>query len=556
VPLTFSMQGSNRFDARRPLFVAPESGSLDRAADDLLTTSSASDVTVSAAVVTRGTTVRATFSDNRLSANHAGIGGTNGPTTGQRIDSQNQRMVSTWRAEIGGAIHRGGLSFSNNRLSAFADSPAPSVVVTEQRVTGGDELAANARRSRAWLGKHVIERGKWSAGAEGRVDTVSDDRTPNPDGRIQFTAAGAATATWIVTRGRSLAASRISSLALFAERLMVNTPRATVRTGFRLDRQTRARAFVSPRIVAGVRFSGFHLTGGGGLFVQTWSPDLFVLAAQRDGAHGATFVVHDVPGGVIDGVDPESGDALRTIIARGFAPRRDFVARAGIQRRIGPLQAGAEHTWTRGQSLPGGARERDAGGLVDIVSSDRSLRRHQTHVRASLARGAGFFSAYYQHVSSVDNSDGPFGSPARRGDVDGEWGRSIGVARHAAGVTGSASLPGQVRLFVTFEARSGTAYSVVTGRDPDALGVFADRGGRPRNGSQLPPFRKLSLSFSRPVRIPTVSWLAFDVGVRADNVTDHLNVTNVGRVAGTPTFGRPLDASAGRSIRVWATLAR
>lgn len=50
--------------------------------------------------------------------------------------------------------------------------------------------------------------------------------------------------------------------------------------------------------------------------------------------------------------------------------------------------------------------------------------------------------------------------------------------------------------------------------------------------------------------------LAFDVGERVDNVTNHRNVLRVGHVVGTPAFGLPLDAAAGRSIRLWASLAR
>jgi len=193
---------------------------------------------------------------------------------------------------------------------------------------------------------------------------------------------------------------------------------------------------------------------------------------------------------------------------------------------------------------------------VDRISSDRTLRRHQTYVRASVRRRTDTIVAYYQHVWSFDDSDGPFVPPARQGDVIGEWARSAGVARHAAGVTGGLRLPGQIRVSLTAEARTGTAYTVLTGYDPEGLAVFTDRGGRPRNAGSLPAFCKVSLSASRRLSVPRAAWLTFDVGVRADNATDHRNVTSVGRVAGTPTFGVPLDATAGRSIRFWASLAR
>lgn len=561
LPLTFSLYAAQRLDARRPLFVAPESGALALAVDDVRITSRGADLVMSTAFVTDRASVRATFSDSRLQADHAGIGGTNGPTTGQCLDSRNRRLQASWRVAAGDRIHRGGVSFTQDRLGVVADSLAPLVMLTEQLAVGGDELAANARRSDAWAVKHVVETGagKWTAGVEGRSEIVSDERMPNPHGRLQISTNDARTATWIVSNGRSAAAARTTSAALFAEQLTVHTPRLTLRTGLRVDWQNRAGAFVSPRVVAAARVAGFQLTGGAGVFVQAWSPDLFVLAAERDGTRGATFVVHDVPIDGIDGsdrVNPVTGESLRTVLGPGFAPRRDLVVRAGVQRRFGLLQTGVEHTWTRGASLPGGERDRDSTGLVDRVNSDRALRRHQTYARSSFGRGADSIAAYYRHVWSFDDSDGPFVPPARQGDVDGEWAPSIGVARHAAGVTAAARLPGQIRLWLTVEARRGTAYTVLTGDDPEGLAVFTDRGGRPRHGGTLPPFRKVSLSVSRTVRIPRAAWLAFDVGVRADNVTNHLNVTGVGRVVGTPAFGLPIDAAAGRSIRFWASLAR
>ena len=493
-----------------------------------------------------------------MRAEHAGIGVTNGPTTGQRLDSTNRALQASWRAAAGGRIHRGGFSFRQDSLGALADSLAPFTMITGQLATGGDELAANRRRSEAWVIKHVVEAGagKWIAGAEGRSEMVSDERAPNPQGRIQFSALDARTATWIVSRERSAAAVRTTSAALFAERVAVNTQRVTVRGGVRLDWQHRAGAIVSPRVVAAARFSAVQLSGGAGLFVQTWSPDLFVAAAERDGTHGKTFVVHDIPAGAIEGIDPSSGEDLRTVLGPGFERRRDLVVRAGIQRRFGRLQMGIEHTWTRGQSLSGAERERDATGLVDRISSDRMLRRHQTYVRASVRRSTDAIVAYYQHVWSFDDSDGPFVPPARQGDVSGEWARSAGVARHAAGVTGALRMPGQVRVSVTAEVRTGAAYTVLTGYDTEGLAVFTDRGGRPRNAGSLPAFGKVSLSASRRLSVPRAAWLTFDVGVRADNVTNHRNVTSVGRVAGAPTLGLPLDATAGRSIRFWASLAR
>ncbi len=557
LPLTFDVNAFRYLNERRPLFVAPGADALAMY-DDLRTTSNSSSFMLSAAFVTGRVMARATFSDSRMQTDHAGIGGTNGPTTGQGIDSRDRSLQASWRVADGGRIHRGGFSFRQDTLDAVADSPAPLTMITGQLVTGGDEVAANTRHSETWTIKHVVETsaGTWKAGIEGASQMVGDERVPNPQGRLQFSGVDAATATWIVSRGRSAARMRATSTALFAEQLAVNTPRVTLRSGLRFDWQHGAGVMVSPRVVATARVAAFQVSGGAGLFVQAWSPDLFVIAAERDGTQGTTFVVHDVPAGAVEGIDTVSGEELRSVIQPGFDRRRDLVVRAGLQRRIGPLQTGIEHTWTRGGSLPGAVRDRDAGGLVDRISSDRTLRRHQTQLRASVHRGATVIVASYQHAWSFDDSDGPVVTAARQGDVRGEWGRSIGAVRHALGVTALVRLPQQIRGALTLEARSGMPYTLLTGLDVERLGAFTDRGGRPRNSGTLPSFRKASVSASRTIHIQSIPWLVFDVGLRADNLTNRRNVTSVGRAVGTPMFGIPLDATAGRSVRLWASLAR
>jgi len=558
MPVTLSFNANRYFDARQPLFVTPESGSIARIDNDLQTTSSSSDLQFSAAFVTSRVMARAALSDSRMQMDHAGIGGTNGPTTGQHLDAWTRSLQTSWRLADGGRIHRGGFSFRQDRLDAVADSVAPLSMITGQFATGGDELAFSSRRTESWTAKHVVEMatGALKIGVEGSRETLGDQSVPNPLGRFQFSSLTSATATWIVSRGRSTTTMRSTSAALFGEHLTMNTPRMTMRSGLRLDWQNGAGVMISPRVVASARVSAYQISGGAGLFVQSWSPDLFVMAAERDGAHGTTFVVHDVVATSLDEIDAAGGEPLRTSIALGFERRRDLILRGGIQRRIGPVQTGIEHTWTRGQSLPGAVRVREANGLVDYISSDRTLRRHQSHVRASAQRGANAIMAYYQHVWSFDDSDGPAVTPARQGDVRGEWGRSAGVTRHAVGITGLARLPEHIHLALTLEARSGMPYTVLTGFDADGLATFTDRGGRARNSGTLPSFCKISLSASRTVRVPSAAWLVFDVGVRADNLTNRRNVTSVGRVVGSPTFGVPLDATAGRSIRIWASLAR
>ena len=556
LPLTFSVHGATRLSRRRPTFVEPESSTLAPATDELLSSSRGSSLIAGVAFASARVLARATFSGGAAHASHVGIGGTNGPTTGQRLDTVQRALQASWRVADSGRIHRGALSVGHERLDADAESFEPAVRVVGQLATGGAALAAAARRATSWAARHVLDgaEGRWKVGIEANHDTIAERRVPNAGGRLHVSSLGAATGTWIVGLHQSAAETGTTSAAMFAERLALDTRRFSARGGLRADWQNGAGLRVSPRVVAAARAGRLQLSGGAGLFVQRWLPDL-LLAAAHDGSSD-TYVVQDVLVGAPPRVDPSSGVQLRTVMPGTFERRQDMIVRGGILWRAGPVQAGIEHTWTRGESLPGVMRERDALGLLDTIASDRKLRLHQTHARASLRFTAALVVAHYQHARALDDGDDALTAPVERGGVEGEWGRKSGVPRHAASLSAVLRLPLKVRMSLSAQGHAGMPFTVITGRDSAGLATFADRGGRPRNDGVLPPSFKLSLFVARTVRIPAFEWLAFDAGVRADNLTDHRNITSVGSVIGTPMFGRPLAAAPGRSIRFWVALAR
>jgi hypothetical protein len=45
-----------------------------------------------------------------------------------------------------------------------------------------------------------------------------------------------------------------------------------------------------------------------------------------------------------------------------------------------------------------------------------------------------------------------------------------------------------------------------------------------------------------------------NLGVQADNILDNTNYLSVGSVLNSPSFGRPLAAMPGRSVRVFLNL--
>ena len=103
-----------------------------------------------------------------------------------------------------------------------------------------------------------------------------------------------------------------------------------------------------------------------------------------------------------------SGDDDR---ARTGAPARRrrsvVVAAPGGPRKL----RRAEETWTHGGALAGLSRLRDSRGLVDVLASDRRLRRWQTHVTAGLKLARLSLGAHYEMLRSSDDTEGAFSLP-------------------------------------------------------------------------------------------------------------------------------------------------
>jgi hypothetical protein len=107
--------------------------------------------------------------------------------------------------------------------------------------------------------------------------------------------------------------------------------------------------------------------------------------------------------------------------------------------------------------------------------------------------------------------------------------------------------------------RSSAPFNVTTGLDPSGNGLFVDRGGRPRNNGNGPGYNSLSLSAHKRFMIPQGvahlrSPMFLDFGVQGENLLGNRNYLAVGSVAGSPSFGTPIAALPGRSVRFWLNL--
>ena len=560
VPLTFSIHESAYSDVHQPVFVSPATG--NPFSDAAQTTrNDGSTLAVSAVYSVPRVRVRANFFDSRMTLAHAGIGALIAAGAGSSIASSNMQFQTSWRISGDTWIERGGVSWRRDSLDATADSQNAAIIVTQQSISGGSDVAAETRRSSAWTARNVFESAggghSWLVGAEVAHDDVRDPQQPNPSGRLQLPSLDAATGTWFVTRGTAAAAASTSSAALFGQRILADSRRLTVRAGLRADWQNRDGVIFSPRLAMRVLApAGVQIGVGAGVFADTINPNILLEVARRSGSEAQLFVVPGIAPSDIAAASASAGFPLTARFSPDFTRRKDVVVRAVVQRQFGRWNVGAEHTWTEGLDLAGSARRLGSGTLVDLIASDRHLRRQQTHARATAAWKHHSLVIHYEHARSFDDTDGPLSFPERSDDLSNEWGPSFSVSRHSFGVVAALKLPAAVQISLAFDARSGRPFNILTGGDAEGLATYTDRGGLPRNEGIGPSTRTLSAFIYRPIVLKRLRGIKFDAGVRLENLLNTENVTTVGQVANSALFGRALAAETGRSVRVWLTAGR
>jgi hypothetical protein len=558
LPITFFVQGSTFGSTEYPTYVAvqPAGGSLDAVA----VASTLAAWSFGARVTRSGFAWHSAIDSSETRLENAGVGGLTAPNAGLQSVVRTRRMLSSWTTTGHAVRHRGGLLIVSNSTDSSAIATGQARTVFGQVNTSGADMLADATSATRLYMRHAMDGLKngrpWSAGIELSRSVLHDSPVPNPFGRLELETADASSGTLIVQRGMPALRATDTASAIFLQATPIERQHVLLRTGARGDWQSGEGLLLSPRTTLQMRGRGFIAAARAGLFVEPWSPALLLEARRRDPIGLETLVIRDVMAGGDPAAAPAGGERLSARFAPAASRRRDVVIETLIARGFGRAAASVDHKWTRGIALAGATRSRTPDGLVDVIDSDRGLTRHQLHLRVAVTAAAATVTAHYEFAPSFDDTDEALSLPARQGDVAGEWARSTGIAGHHASLVASLTLPGTVRAFVSASASSGSPYSLVTGRDVERLAVFTDRGGAPRNSLIGPSQRSVSVYASRRIEVARARGLAFDVGVRAENVFDWTNVTAVGAVAGSGWSGLPLTALAGRMFNVWASIAR
>jgi hypothetical protein len=380
----------------------------------------------------------------------------------------------------------------------------------------------------------------WLTGVESLREDRSDTRQSNAAGVLLFERPDAPYAAATLMRPSVFShAARQHTLAAFAQRVIADTSHLWLRAGVRAEHERGTGSVVLPRLSAGWRMGRFLGAANVGRFAEDWSA---VEEIER--------LVRLVPVQVI------TSDRTLTLHLQGDGARRtDTVMRASFVRPFSRMSFAVEETFTLGGHLRGLRRLMDADSLVDVLESNRSLRRLQTRGRADVKVKAWMMTVNYQHTRSVEDTSGTFSLPALQGDVSTERGPSFDVPAHSLTLLASGRLPFNTTALITGRLQSGTPYSLLTGEDPEGLYTFTGRMSRERNAQRLPSSSDLSLFFARQFHLPF--WrLNVDGGARFENVLGVLTPLDVERSASSSFAGRAVAAAGGRTISFWTTLGR
>jgi len=217
---------------------------------------------------------------------------------------------------------------------------------------------------------------------------------------------------------------------------------------------------------------------------------------------------------------------------------------------------------------------RGYGNLISMSVSNQSLKRLQ-------------FTVGSTRQAIVDtNNDDPFTAPQTTGTNVGEYARRAGNALWSVFGNATAKLPWAMQFSGSLNAQGDRPYNITTGFDNNGDGNFTDRprlapsgatvcstavtnncayatqfgllsptgtGATLNRNAGIQPWTvyldtNLQRSF-RLTRNPKAEHAqTLTANIRSSNALNHLNVTAVGNIVGSPQFGRPYQGDNGRRV--------
>jgi hypothetical protein len=561
-------------------------------------------LTVSArlASVLRGDqTLRVSFSSDRRSSRNLGVGATGLPERAYDVSTSELSLRAAGGGPLGGRAFldvRAGFRRAGSRSRSAVEMPTIHVLdafssggAQQAGGTRADELEAAVDLDYGWK-THAIR-----VGALLEHGRFHSRRLGNYLGTYTFAslddfAAGLPT-SFTKRTGNPEVRYQNAQVALYAQDDIRLARSLLVSVGARAERQSLVSdTRLLPR--AGLTWSPFRtgattVRAGFGLFADWLPTTIYEQSLAVDGTRQRDTLIlwpsyphppeSDTPQ-PLERYAIAPNMRLQTSIATSVAVEHRVAAGFRVYASYGQR---AGHGLLRGRNLNApvdGLRPDPLSGNILEAWNDGASRSRVLVVQAlaSVQRRAELTVVYAWNDARADTA-GAFAAPASLTHDD-EWGPTSPA--HTATTTMTARLPAGLHLTVTPQWRSGSPYSVTTGRDDNRDGLFTDRppgiarnsertppqweiGARlafvtrfgrsdaivlPSAGSDLQSMRAGAVAFDRPDDPLQAARYRLEIFAAAQNLTNHVNYVSVGGVAGSPFFGRPTAAGRARQVQL------
>jgi hypothetical protein len=364
-----------------------------------------------------------------------------------------------------------------------------------------------------------------------------------------------------------------TELGFFSQNDLKLTKTFTLMLGVRYDVQSDINDYntLDPRIgFAYALGNATVIRGGVGIFSQNVGFNTFEVANRLDGKRVYEIQI-DNPGFpdpfVAGSIRPRSRRQVDPNITNAPYP----IGQIGVERSLPHnLFVTASYDFVRAlhpirtrdinAPLPEtGIRPNPNEGQVFQFQSSGLSTYH--HLKASMRQRFSIFviNANYTYGHGMsdqeDRRGGEIYFPVDNYNLHKEWGTTIDP-RHDFSASVNSRLPLDVYLTTVIKAKSGTFYTITTGKDDNKDGVINDRpAGVVKNSETGPNYFDVSFNFSKAVELNRAAG-ANATGPQMNvfaNVNNAFNMQHPGLPSGvmtSPFFGRSFNATSPRTIQV------
>jgi hypothetical protein len=316
---------------------------------------------------------------------------------------------------------------------------------------------------------------------------------------------------------------------------------------------------------------------GGSAIFSDWLSDTDVVAFTRlDGKRLYELQV-DNPGWP----DPFAGGIVRPRSRRQLEPNMKVAyywsSQVTLERSLPKnlfvtvsydFNRGMKPTRTRDINAPlpdTGVRPNPEEGQV-LQEQSSGLSSHR-HLKATMRQRFSIFNITANYTWYEGKSDSPVGNnasaPMNSYNLEQDWGNA-GNGPHTFNASVNSRMPLDVYLTTNVNFKSGSYYTITTGKDDNKDGVINDRPiGIPKNSVLGPHFFNVSFNFSKAFPLGHAGRSQAQRGGSKDssgqqmnvfaNLNNAFNMTHPGTPSGvmtSPFFGRSFNASQPREIEV------